>query len=140
MTIVERKQLGSVHEWRSERGSFRVEQPASDVLVFRARGHLEAEFVDLFEQVVDEAIKTCRPHLFWDGEQMVGYESRFRQRIGDYCVKVRSRVAAMNVYTPHRFVAMGAAVINVWLGGFFTIIRTREDFEKLLDDTRFGRT
>ena len=140
MPIIERRQFGSAHQWRSDRGTFRTERPIPDILIFRATGHLEASFVDLFAHVVDEAIAETRPHLFWDGEAMTGYDSAFRKRIGDHCVKVRDDVAAMNVYTPNRMVAMGASVINVWLGGFFTIIKTRDAFEQALERARFGAT
>lgn len=137
MPIRERKRVGAtVQEWTSERGSLRCERLGREVLVFRAQGYLEAEFVDLFEQFVDEAIAETRPHLFWDGLTMTGYESEFRQRIGSYCVKVKDRVRSMQVYTPNRMVAMGASVINMWLGGFFTILSSHEELERRIADAR----
>ena len=114
----------------------RAEVQRANILVFRPSGHLETEFVELFKQVVDEGMKHGAPHVFWDGETMTGYDSEFRQRIGQYCVSVKNRVSSMNVYTPNPFVAMGAAVVNVWLGGFFNISKTREDFERVLAAVR----
>ncbi len=136
---VNRRQLGAqVQEWTSERGMLRVERPAREILIYRGSGHLQAELSDLFVQSVNDAVDEGRPHLFWDGEEMVGYDSDFRIRIGKHCVAVKDRVAAMNVYTPNRFVAMGAAVINVWLGGFFNIVRTRKELEDLIADARMS--
>lgn len=135
MAILEKQQIGAgVRVWKSARGQLRTERPAREVAIFRATGHLEASFVDLFEEVVLDAVKVGRPHLFWDGDAMTGYDTEFRQRIGDFCVRVKPKVAAMNVFTPNRFVAMGAAVINIWVGNFFTIFRDRTSFEECLQD------
>lgn len=117
----------------------RTERLARDVIVFRAVGHIETEFIDLFSKVVSEAIADGKPHLFWDGEEMTSYDSEFRQKIGAYCLEVKGSVSAMNVYTPSRLVAMGASVINIWLGGFFTMFSAREPFDKALTQARFGR-
>ena len=81
---------------------------------------------------MDDAIKEGKPHLFWDGTAMNGYESAYRLRLGKYCVRVKERVASMNVFAPQPLVAMGAAVINVWLGGFFTMHKTRDELMKTL--------
>ncbi len=94
--------------------------------------------VELFVDSVSAALAEGTPHLFWDGEEMTGYDSKVRVRIGEHCVAVKARVASMNVYTPNRFVAMGASVINVWLGGFFNIVRTREELERLISEVRFA--
>jgi hypothetical protein len=124
---IDRKQIsGTCHEWTGPRGSFRVERVSKNAIVFTPRGHLSVEFFDLFASMVDDAIADGRPHLFWDGEKMVSYDTDFRVRLGKYCVQVKPRVSSMNVYTPQPLVAMGAAVINVWLGGFFTMHKTRE--------------
>ncbi len=137
MAILERKQLSArIHQWTSERGGLRVEIPRAHILIFRPSGHLEAAFVELFQQVVDESVSEGRPHLFWDGEAMTGYDSDFRKRIGEYCVAVKSRVASMNVYTPSPLVAMGAAVINIWLGGFFRVVKTRDELEAIMGNIR----
>lgn len=134
--MIEKKQIGRVNEWVTARGSLRTERLGREVLLFRPTGHLEVAVVELFENVTDDAIKDGKPNLFWDGEAMVGYDSAFRVRLGEYCVKVKADVASMNVYTPNRIVAMGAAVINVWLGGFFTIVKTRAELERLLAQKR----
>ena len=135
MAILEKQQIGAgVRVWKSARGQLRTERPAREVCIFRATGHLEDSFVELFEEVVLDAIKVGRPHLFWDGEAMSGYDTEFRQRIGECCVRLKPSVNAMNVFTPNRFVAMGAAVINIWVGNFFTIFRDRGAFEDCLHD------
>ncbi len=137
MAILEKQQIGAgVRVWKSARGQLRTERPAREICIFRATGHLEVGFVELFVEVVKDAIKVGRPHLFWDGEAMIGYDTEFRQKLGEYCVLAKPHVSAMNVYTPNRFVAMGASVINIWLGNFFTMFRDRAEFEECLQNVR----
>ena len=144
MTI-ERRQVGArLEEWKSERGWLAVERPSRRTVIYRGGGHLAAELAELFVQSSNDAIAVGRPHLFWDGEGMMGYDSQVRIRIGTHCIAIKDRVAAMNVYAPSRFVAMGAAVINLGLGGFFNIVKTRDELERLiaeataLDQARAG--
>src|SRR5512132_2373748 len=135
MAILEKQQIGArVRVWKSARGQMRTERPAREVCIFRATGDLEASFVELFEEVVLDAMKVGRPHLGCDGDAMTGYDTEFRQRIGECCVRLKPSVMAMNVFTPNRFVAMGAAVINIWVGNFFQIYRDRARFEECLQD------
>lgn len=137
VSTVRKRTIGTnVKEWSTDRGRLRTERHGREVLLFRASGHLETELVELFQEVVDDALVVGRPHLFWDGEDLTGYDSEFRLRLGKYCVAVRDRVGSMHVYTPHRFVAMGAAVINVWLGGFFQMKKTREELMAALEAQR----
>lgn len=130
---IERKMpSGSIREWIGPRGSMRVDRIARNAIVFEPKGHLVVEFVELFELTVNDAIADGRPHLFWDGTDMSGYDSKFRVDLGQYCVRVKDKVESMNVFTPQPLVAMGASVINIWLGGFFTMHKTRESlFEAL---------
>jgi hypothetical protein len=124
---MERKHMsGTCQLWTDSRGSFRIDRVGKSAILFTPTGYLVAEFVELFELMVDEAIADGRPHLFWDGTDMRGYESDFRIRLGKYCVRVKEKVSSMNVYAPQPLVAMGASVINIWLGGFFTMHKTRE--------------
>jgi hypothetical protein len=130
---IERKILsGSTREWIGPRGSMRVDRVARNAIVFEPKGHMEAPFVELFEITVNDAIEDGRPHLFWDGTDMTSYDSKYRLGLGQYCVRVKDKVASMNVFTPQPLVAMGASVINIWLGGFFTMHKTRDSlFETL---------
>ncbi len=136
MAVIERKQVGRTHEWGSPRGSLRTERLARELLVYKPAGYLEESFVELFERVTNEALTEGRPHMFWDGAAMTGYSSDFREKIGHYCLSIKPRVAAMILFTPNPIVAMGASVINVWLGGFFQITKSRAEFEQLLDARR----
>ena len=139
MAVTKRRFGTRGEEWSSERGSLRVERPAPNIVIYRGQGHLQAELAELFVQSVNDALENgTKPHLFWDGEGMTGYDSQVRIRIGEHCMAVKHEVAAMNVYTPNRFVAMGAAVINVWLGGFFNIVRTRAELDDLIYDARLA--
>ncbi|MEO7108947.1 MAG: hypothetical protein ABI183_00800 [Polyangiaceae bacterium] len=132
-SAIERKVLsGSVREWFDARGSMRIDRVSRNAIVIEPKGHLEAGFVELFEIAVDDAITDGKPHLFWDGTAMTGYDSAFRLRLGKYCVRVKHQVASMNVFTPQPMVAMGASVINIWLGGFFTMHKTRNELMETL--------
>lgn len=131
--VIRRRSAASIREWTTDRGRLRVERRARDVLLFEAVGHLEADLFGLFRDAVETALVSGRPHLFWDGENLTGYDSDFRARIGGYCVEVRDRVGSMHVYTPRRFAAMGAAVINVWLGGAFQMKKTRGELLAALE-------
>jgi hypothetical protein len=137
MAIELRRQSTTFQVWEDSRGALRIETPHPLILVYRARGHLARDFVEPFIESVETALADGRPHLFWDGTEMVGYDSDFRKQIGAYCVRVKGRVEAMNVYTPSRMVAMGASVINIWLGGFFSMLKSAEAFQLLLDETRY---
>ena len=134
---IQKRQIGtSIEEWSTERGTLRAERVGRHVVVFRARGHLAADLVELFERHVTAAIGDGVPHVFFDGTDMSGYESEFRVRISKYLVSVRERVESFNVYTPHRLVAMGAAVVNVALSGALTIFDDRKAFDRRLEEAR----
>lgn len=138
--MIERRRItATVEEWSTPKGTLRIERVSREAVVFRATGHLAAEHADAFRQAVDEAIVDGRPHLFWDGHAMTGYDTEFRQKTGAHCAEVKDRVQSMQVYTPSRMVAMGASVINMWLGGFFTMVKTREELEQRIAEARGKR-
>jgi hypothetical protein len=136
MTVIERKQVGRTHEWFTARGSLRIERLGRELIVYKPSGYTDESLLDLFEQITNEAIAEGRPSMFWDGEAMTGYSSQFRERIGHYCQENKPRVTAMILYTPNPLVAMGASVINVWLGGFFQITKSRAEFDRQLNALR----
>ncbi|UJR85395.1 hypothetical protein [Sandaracinus amylolyticus] len=136
---IQKRQVGtSIEEWSTERGGLRAERLGRQLLVFRARGHLAADLVELFERQVTAMFDDGAPHVFFDGTEMSGYDSEFRLRIAKYLVSVRDRAQSLNVYTPHRMVAMGAAVVNVAVGGVLSVFDERASFERALEQARSG--
>jgi hypothetical protein len=104
------------------------------ILLAQMIGYGDGRFADPIIAGFDElAIGKLPIHIFFEMGAMENYDSALRTRLTSHFSQHRGKIAALNVFTRSKLVAMGVSVANLALGGLITSHANLAAFQAALD-------
>lgn len=121
----------SFEVWQGPSGAMRNDWVRGGIMRGILRGHGHAEFAAPLVRRWDALLKSDgKVTIFGDFWEMTTYDSGFRVETSGWLVKHRNDLAAVHVVTQSKLVSMGIAVVNLALGGIYTVHTSYADFER----------
>jgi hypothetical protein len=115
-------------------GQLAVWTPGQGFLVARLAGYGEAEFAGPILDALEKILLTKRVvRLFFDAEQLHGYDSQLRTTLTEQFRNERSKIEVFRVLSRSRLVGLGISVANLALSGLVTVHSKRAEFFGELD-------
>jgi hypothetical protein len=130
---VEESNVDGAETWVSPRERLSITYPARRVMLFTYGGHLTADGVPFVDASVDRVLKAgIRPHLFVDLEQISGYDTEYRQAIGQWARRVEIDVEGWFFLVRSRIVAMGVTLSTLRARAPIKATAKRSEFDAAL--------
>jgi hypothetical protein len=123
--------------WSSEQGRVEFSERAPGLYLIFLSGYLEVDAAHaLHRQLTPLFARGTAVRLFYDAEALESYDPKFRIVMGNMHKEWLPQLAELHGLVRSRIVAMGAAVVNITLGGKLQVVNSRAKFEQALAAAR----